>query len=187
MQKGTISKYPKAKKIPLTNRTWPDNQQTSAPIWASVDLRDGNQALAIPMNIEEKLKFFDCLVATGFKEIEVGFPSASETEYNFIRKLIEENRIPKDVTIQVLVQSREHLIKKTFESLEGAHSAIVHLYNSTSPQRKITFNKSKEEIKAIAIEGTRLVKSLSQQCKNQKIFVLNILLKVFLIQKWNML
>ena len=94
MQKGTISKYPKAKKIPLTNRTWPDKEHTSAPIWASVDLRDGNQ-LAIPMNIEEKLKFFDCLVATGFKEIEVGFPSASETEYNFIRKLIEENESPK--------------------------------------------------------------------------------------------
>ena len=170
MQKGTISKYPKAKKIPLTNRTWPDNEHTSAPIWASVDLRDGNQALAVPMNIEEKLKFFDCLVATGFKEIEVGFPSASETEYNFIRKLIEENRIPKDVTIQVLVQAREHLIKKTFESLEGAHSAIIHLYNSTSPlQRKVTFNKSKEEIKAIAIEGTRLVKTLSQQCKTENI------------------
>ena len=170
MQKGTISKYPKAKKIPLTNRTWPDNEHTSAPIWASVDLRDGNQALAIPMNIEEKLKFFDCLVETGFKEIEVGFPSASETEYNFIRKLIEENRIPKDVTIQVLVQAREHLIKKTFESLEGVHSAIIHLYNSTSPlQRKVTFNKSKEEIKAIAIEGTRLVKTLSQQCKTENI------------------
>ena len=170
MQKGTISKYPKAKKIPLTNRTWPDKEHTSAPIWASVDLRDGNQALAIPMNIEEKLKFFDCLVSTGFKEIEVGFPSASETEYNFIRKLIEENRIPKDVTIQVLVQAREHLIKKTFESLEGAHSAIIHLYNSTSPlQRKVTFNKSKEEIKAIAIEGTRLVKTLSEQCKTENI------------------
>lgn len=165
MQKGTISKYPKAKKIPLKNRTWPDNEHTYAPIWASVDLRDGNQALAIPMNIEEKLKFFDCLVATGFKEIEVGFPSASDTEYNFIRRLIEEKRIPEDVTIQVLVQAREHLIKKTFESLEGAHSAIIHLYNSTSPlQRKVTFNKSKEEIKAIAVEGTRLVKSLSEQC-----------------------
>lgn len=165
MQKGTISKYPKAKKIPLKNRTWPDNEHTYPPIWASVDLRDGNQALAIPMNIEEKLKFFDCLVATGFKEIEVGFPSASDTEYNFIRRLIEEKRIPEDVTIQVLVQAREHLIKKTFESLEGVHSAIIHLYNSTSPlQRKVTFNKSKEEIKAIAIEGTRLVKSLSEQC-----------------------
>ncbi len=170
MQKGTISKYPKAKKISIKNRTWPDNEHTSAPIWASVDLRDGNQALAIPMNIDEKLKFFDCLVKTGFKEIEVGFPSASDTEFNFIRKLIEENRIPKDVTIQVLVQAREHLIKKTFESLKGAHSAIIHLYNSTSPlQRKVTFNKSKEEIKAIAVEGTRLVKSLSEQCDTENI------------------
>ena len=170
MQKGTISKYPKAKKIPLINRTWPDKEHTSAPIWASVDLRDGNQALAIPMNIEEKLKFFDCLVATGFKEIEVGFPSASETEYNFIRRLIEENRIPNDVTIQVLVQAREHLIRKTFESLEGAHSAIIHLYNSTSPlQRKVTFNKTKDEIKNIAIEGTRLVKSLSEACNTETI------------------
>lgn len=170
MQKGTISKYPKAKKISINNRTWPDNEHTSAPIWASVDLRDGNQALAIPMNIDEKLKFFDCLVKTGFKEIEVGFPSASDTEFNFIRKLIEENRIPKDVTIQVLVQAREHLIKKTFESLKGAHSAIIHLYNSTSPlQRKVTFNKSKEEIKAIAVEGTRLVKSLSEQCDTENI------------------
>lgn len=170
MQKGTISKYPKAKKISIENRKWPDNEHTSAPIWASVDLRDGNQALAIPMNIDEKLKFFDCLVKTGFKEIEVGFPSASDTEFNFIRKLIEENRIPKDVTIQVLVQAREHLIKKTFESLKGAHSAIIHLYNSTSPlQRKVTFNKSKEEIKAIAVEGTRLVKSLSEQCDTENI------------------
>lgn len=170
MQKGTISKYPKAKKISIENRTWPDNEHTSAPIWASVDLRDGNQALAIPMNIDEKLKFFDCLVKTGFKEIEVGFPSASDTEFNFIQKLIEENRIPKDVTIQVLVQAREHLIKKTFESLKGAHSAIIHLYNSTSPlQRKVTFNKSKEEIKAIAVEGTRLVKSLSEQCDTENI------------------
>ena len=95
MQKGTITKYPKAKTISLENRSWPDRYLTCAPIWASVDLRDGNQALAIPMNIEEKLKFFDCLVATGFKEIEVGFPSASETEYQFIRRLIDENRIPK--------------------------------------------------------------------------------------------
>jgi 2-isopropylmalate synthase len=171
MHKGTISKYPKAKKISIKNRTWPDNEHTSAPIWASVDLRDGNQALAIPMNIDEKLKFFDCLVKTGFKEIEIGFPSANDTEFNFIRKLIEENRIPKDVTIQVLVQAREHLIKKTFESLKGAHSAIIHLYNSTSPlQRKVTFNnKSKEEIKAIAVEGTRLVKTLSEQCDIQNI------------------
>lgn len=170
MQKGTITKYPKAKTISLENRSWPDRHLTHAPIWASVDLRDGNQALAIPMNIEEKLKFFDCLVTTGFKEIEVGFPSASETEYQFIRRLIDENRIPESVTIQVLVQARQHLIEKTFESLQGAHSAIVHLYNSTSPlQRKVTFNKSKSEILDIAVEGTRLVKSLSQSLTDTEI------------------
>jgi len=170
MQKGTITKYPKAKTISLENRSWPDRNITRAPIWASVDLRDGNQALAIPMNIEEKLKFFDCLVATGFREIEVGFPSASETEYQFIRRLIDENRIPETVTIQVLVQARQHLIRKTFESLKGAHSVIVHLYNSTSPlQRKVTFGKSKSEILDIAVEGTRLVKSLSQTLSGTQI------------------
>ena len=163
MQKGSISKYPTAKKIPLENRNWPDRTLNKAPIWASVDLRDGNQALAIPMSIDEKVAFFECLVKTGFKEIEVGFPSASDTEFQFIRRLIDEQRIPADVTIQVLVQAREHLIQKTFESLKGAHSAIVHLYNSTSPlQRKVTFNKSKEAIKQIAVEGTQLVKSLSE-------------------------
>ena len=170
MQKGQITKYPKAKTIDIVNRSWPDKRLSKAPIWASVDLRDGNQALAIPMNISEKLDFFDCLVGIGFKEIEVGFPSASDTEYQFIRRLIKENRIPQDVTIQVLVQAREHLIKKTFSSLEGARSAIVHLYNSTSPlQRKVTFNKSKEEIKAIATEGAELVKSLSKSLKKTKI------------------
>jgi 2-isopropylmalate synthase len=163
MQKGSISKYPSAKKIPLEKRNWPDRTLNKAPIWASVDLRDGNQALAIPMSIDEKVAFFECLVKTGFKEIEVGFPSASDTEFQFIRRLIDEQRIPEDVTIQVLVQAREHLIQKTFESLKGAHSAIVHLYNSTSPlQRKVTFNKSKEAIKQIAVEGTQLVKSLSE-------------------------
>lgn len=163
MQKGSISKYPTAQKIPLEKRNWPDRTLNKAPIWASVDLRDGNQALAIPMSIDEKVAFFECLVKTGFKEIEVGFPSASDTEFQFIRRLIDEQRIPEDVTIQVLVQAREHLIQKTFESLKGAHSAIVHLYNSTSPlQRKVTFNKSKEAIKQIAVEGTQLVKSLSE-------------------------
>ncbi len=170
MQKGKITKYPKAKTIDIVNRSWPDKHLSKAPIWASVDLRDGNQALAIPMNISEKLEFFDCLVKIGFKEIEVGFPSASDTEYQFIRRLIEENRIPQDVTIQVLVQAREHLIKKTFDSLKGSRTAIVHLYNSTSPlQRKITFGKSKEEIKSIATQGTELVKTLSENLKNTKI------------------
>lgn len=166
MKSDHVHKYPKAKQIPLAQREWPSRVIEKAPIWTSVDLRDGNQALAIPMTINEKLEFFDHLVKTGFKEIEVGFPSASETEFQFIRQLIEEKRIPKDVSIQVLVQAREHLIKKTIESLEGAHSAIVHLYNSTSPlQRKVTFNKSKDDIKQIAIDGTKLVKS---HCKDLK-------------------
>ncbi len=161
MQTGNITKYIPFKTIPLTDRTWPDEVIEHPPIWASVDLRDGNQALATPMNVDEKLELFQLLVEIGFKEIEVGFPSASDTEFNFIRRLVEENRIPQDVTLQVLVQAREHLIRRTFESLEGVSKAIVHLYNSTSPlQRRVTFNKTKEEIKDIAVEGTRLVKSL---------------------------
>jgi 2-isopropylmalate synthase len=161
MQKGTITKYRPFQQINLPDRTWPDKTIQTAPIWASVDLRDGNQALAIPMTVDEKIDFFELLVATGFKEIEVGFPSASDTEFNFIRRLVEEQRIPEDVTVQVLVQAREHLIRRTFESLEGVPNAIVHLYNSTSPlQRRVTFNKSKEEIKQIAIDGAKLIKGL---------------------------
>lgn len=161
MQRGNIAKYTPFQPIPLPDRQWPSKTITQAPVWASVDLRDGNQALAIPMNIEEKIELFELLVAIGFKEIEVGFPSASDTEFNFIRRLVDEGRIPEDVTLQVLVQAREHLIRRTFESLQGVPQAIVHLYNSTSPvQRRVTFNKSKEAIKAIAVEGTRLVKSL---------------------------
>ena len=152
-------KYKPFGKIPLTERKWPNNEITHPPIWCSVDLRDGNQALAIPMSVEQKLVFFDLLVKLGFKEIEVGFPSASQTEYDFLRRLIDENRIPEDVTIQVLCQAREHLVKKTFECLKGAKSAIFHIYNSTSPaQRKYTFNKTKEEIIQIAIDGVKCVK-----------------------------
>ena len=161
MQKGKITKYTPFPQIDLPDRQWPSRTITNAPIWASVDLRDGNQALATPMTVNEKLEMFELLVKIGFKEIEVGFPSASDTEFNFIRRLVDEKRIPSDVTLQVLVQAREHLIRRTFESLEGVSKAIVHLYNSTSPvQRRITFNKTKDEIKAIAVEGTRLVKSL---------------------------
>lgn len=161
MQKGNITKYRPFPPINLPNRHWPDRVIEHSPIWASVDLRDGNQALAIPMNVEEKLEMFSMLVDIGFKEIEVGFPSASDTEFQFIRRLVDEKRIPKDVTLQVLVQAREHLIRRTFESLEGVPTAIVHLYNSTSPlQRRVTFGKSKEEVKTIAVEGTKLVKSL---------------------------
>ena len=127
---------------------------TEPPIWCSVDLRDGNQALIEPMSLEEKLEFFQLLVDVGFKEIEVGFPAASDTEYNFMRALIERDMIPKDVTVQVLTQARDHIIRKTFEAVKGAPHAVVHLYNSTSlAQREQVFKKSKEEIKQIAVEG----------------------------------
>ncbi|MDR0222282.1 MAG: 2-isopropylmalate synthase [Oscillospiraceae bacterium] len=135
-----------------------------APIWCSVDLRDGNQALIIPMSLEQKLEFFTFLVKIGFKEIEIGFPAASETEYNFCRALIEKKLIPDGVAVQVLTQSREHIIKKTFEALRGAKSAIVHLYNSTSAaQREQVFKKSKEEIISIAVEGAKTVKRFSEE------------------------
>lgn len=153
-------KYKAFEGVPDFNRSWPTRIITKAPIWCSVDLRDGNQALINPMGVEQKLAFFDLLVKIGFKEIEVGFPSASETEFKFMRRLIEEKHVPDDVTLQVLCQARESLIKKTFEALKGCKKAIFHLYNSTSPaQRKYTFNKSKEEIKQIAIEGIRCVKA----------------------------
>ncbi|MEC8614800.1 MAG: 2-isopropylmalate synthase [Verrucomicrobiota bacterium] len=170
MQKGKITKYTPFPQIDLPDRQWPSRTITHAPIWASVDLRDGNQALATPMTVNEKLEMFELLVRIGFKEIEVGFPSASDTEFNFIRRLVDEKRIPADVTLQVLVQAREHLIRRTFESLEGVSKAIVHLYNSTSPvQRRVTFNKTKDEIKAIAVEGTRLVKSLVETISGTQI------------------
>lgn len=153
-------KYKAFEGVPDFNRSWPTRIITKAPIWCSVDLRDGNQALINPMGVEQKLAFFDLLVKIGFKEIEVGFPSASETEFKFMRRLIDEKHVPDDVTLQVLCQARESLIKKTFEALKGCKKAIFHLYNSTSPaQRKYTFNKSKEEIKQIAIEGIRCVKA----------------------------
>lgn len=142
-----------------------------APIWCSVDLRDGNQALIEPMSLEEKLEFFKLLVQIGFKEIEVGFPAASETEYQFLRALIEKDLIPDDVTIQVLTQAREHIIKKTFESLKGAKKAIVHLYNSTSvAQREQVFKKSKEEILKIAVDGAKLLKQLADETEGNFLF-----------------
>ena len=135
-----------------------------APAWCSVDLRDGNQSLVIPMSLEEKLEFYKVLLDVGFKEIEVGFPAASETEYEFLRKLIDENLIPNDVTVQVLTQCREHIIRKTFEACKGAPSAIIHFYNSVSvAQREQVFKKSKEEIKKIAVDGAKLVKKLSKE------------------------
>ena len=142
-----------------------------APIWCSVDLRDGNQALVEPMGLEEKLQFFRMLVEIGFKEIEVGFPAASDTEYNFMRALIERNMIPEDVTIQVLTQAREHIIKKTFEAIQGAPHAVVHLYNSTSvAQREQVFHKSKEEVKQLAVDGAMLLKELAATTKGNFTF-----------------
>lgn len=156
-------KYKRFETIKLKDRTWPDKVIEKAPIWCSVDLRDGNQALITPMKIEEKVEMFQLLVDLGFKEIEVGFPSSSQIEYDFLRLLIDENLIPDDVTVQVLTQAREHLIRKTFESLKGLNKAVVHVYNSTSVlQRDVVFNKNKEEIKQIAIEGVQLVKDLSK-------------------------
>ena len=135
-----------------------------APQWCSVDLRDGNQALIVPMSLEEKVEFFKMLVKIGFKEIEVGFPAASETEYTFLRTLIEEDLIPDDVTVQVLTQSREHIIKKTFEAVRGCKKAVVHLYNSTSvAQREQVFKKSKQEILEIAVSGAKLLKQLAEE------------------------
>lgn len=151
-------KYRPFPSIPIQNRKWPDQIITKAPIWCSVDLRDGNQALVNPMGVEQKLAFFDLLVSLGFKEIEVGFPSASETEYIFLRRLIEENRVPEDVTLQVLCQAREHLVKKTFASLSDARNVIFHIYNSTSPaQRNYTFGMTKDEIKMLAVDGVKCV------------------------------
>lgn len=150
---------------PETSLNWTRKEYiTEAPIWCSVDLRDGNQALIVPMNLEEKLEYFKLLVDIGFKEIEVGFPAASETEFAFLRTLIEQDLIPDDVTIQVLTQSREHIIRKTFESLKGAKKAVVHLYNSTSvAQREQVFRKSKEEIIDIAVSGAKLLKECAAE------------------------
>lgn len=162
-------KYKKANFKPenFKNRQWPDNEINMAPIWCSVDLRDGNQSLPIPMSVSEKIQMFNMLLEVGFKEIEVGFPSASQTEYDFLRKLIDENLIPDDVTVQVLTQSREHLIVKTFEALRGCKKAIVHLYNSTSIlQRDVVFNKSKEEITNIAVEGARIINREAKKYPN---------------------
>ena len=143
----------------FTNREWTDKDITKAPIWCSVDLRDGNQSLPTPMSVDEKMGMFKMLLDVGFKEIEVGFPSASQTEYDFLRKLIDENLIPDDVKVQVLTQSREHLITKTFEALKGCKNAIVHLYNSTSVlQRDVVFNMDKDEIIGIAVKGAKLLK-----------------------------
>ena len=158
MLKNPGLKYRRFPPIELPNRQWPGRSLKHAPIWCSVDLRDGNQALAVPMNVSQKLELFQALVSCGFKEIEVGFPSASNTEFAFNRLLIEKDHIPDDVTIQVLVQAREDLIEKTVQSLVGAKRVIIHLYNSTSlAQRRVVFGKSKDEIKGIAVQGAVLL------------------------------
>ncbi|ADG87887.1 2-isopropylmalate synthase [Thermobispora bispora] len=164
-------RYTPFKPVRLTDRTWPDKVITKAPRWCAVDLRDGNQALIDPMDSHRKLKMFELLVRIGFKEIEVGFPAASQTDYDFIRKIIEEDRIPDDVTIQVLTQARPELIERTFESLRGAKQAIVHLYNSTSTlQRRVVFGLDKDGITAIAVEGAKLCKKLAEDMDGTEIY-----------------
>lgn len=161
-----VNKYTKGYFMPPTvDMSWTQTEYVDkAPTWCSVDLRDGNQSLIIPMSLEEKIEFYKRLVEIGFKEIEVGFPAASETEFEFLRTLVEQDLIPDDVTVQVLTQAREHIIKRTFEALKGVKNAIVHVYNSTSvAQRQQVFRKSKEEIKQIAIDGAKLLKDLTEQ------------------------
>ncbi len=163
MREG-YKKYKPFEPIHYRERTWPDQVITQAPVWCSVDLRDGNQALVNPMNLEQKLEFFHMLCEIGFKEIEVGFPSASEIEYEILRALIERDLIPDDVTVQVLVQAREHLIRRTFEAIEGAKNVIVHFYNSTSTlQRKVVFNTDMQGVIDIAVEGARLIRRLTEE------------------------
>ena len=161
-------KYKAFTPVPLKDRKWPSNVISKAPVWCSVDLRDGNQALVNPMGIEQKIEFFKMLVKIGFKEIEVGFPASSDTEFEFVRRLIDEKLIPDDVWIQVLCQAREHLVARTFEAIEGAKNVIFHIYNATSPaQRKYNFGKSKEELIKLAVSGVKCVKKyISAVSKN---------------------
>ncbi|MFM7356612.1 MAG: 2-isopropylmalate synthase, partial [Actinomycetota bacterium] len=156
--------------IKLDDRTWPSKTMKEAPKWCSVDLRDGNQALIDPMDVPRKLAMFSLLIKMGYKEIEVGFPSASQTDFDFVRKIIEDGLIPDDVTIQVLTQARDTLIRRTYESLVGAKSAVVHLYNSTSTlQRRVVFGQDKEGIKKIAVDGAKLCKELVSTLPDTKI------------------
>ena len=152
-------RYKRNPVIDFPERQWPNKEIEKAPIWCSVDLRDGNQALVEPMNVDEKMEMFELLLKLGFKEIEIGFPAASQIEYDFLRKLVAENRIPDDVKVQVLTQCREELIDKTFEAIEGIKNVVVHIYNSTSTlQRDVVFGKSQDEIIDIAVAGTKMVK-----------------------------
>lgn len=168
MMNQGYKKYKPFTPIDLPDRQWPNRVIDHAPIWCSVDLRDGNQALVDPMNLEEKLEYFKTLIVVGFKEIEVGFPSASETEYEILRTLIDGHYIPDDVTIQVLVQARPHLIKKTFEAIDGAKNVIVHFYNSTSTlQRKVVFKTDMDGVIQIAVDGARLIYELTEEEKKR--------------------
>lgn len=161
-----FKKYKHVPVLDYPNREWPDKEIKKAPAWCSVDLRDGNQALIDPMTVDEKIEMFQLLLKLGFKEIEIGFPAASQIEYDFLRKLVEENMIPDDVTVQVLTQCREHLIDRTFEAIEGIKNVIVHIYNSTSVlQRDVVFHMDKEAIKQIAIDGTNMVKERMKNCE----------------------
>ena len=154
-------KYKKRPAFPYQEREWPDKQIQKAPVWCSVDLRDGNQALVEPMTVEKKIRFFNMLVKMGFKEIEIGFPASSQIEYDFLRQLVEREMIPDDVYIQVLTQCREHLIRKTFEAIQGVKNVIFHIYNSTSAlQRDVVFHMNREDIKGIATTGTDMVKGM---------------------------
>ena len=162
MKRMPIEKYRPYPPVAIADRRWPDRAITTAPTWCSVDLRDGNQALIDPMDVHRKRRLFRLLVAMGFKEIEVGFPSASQPDFDFVRLLIEEDLIPDDVTIQVLTQSRDELIERTFESVAGARRAIVHLYNSTSTlQRRVVFGLDRAGIVAIAVRGAELIRQLA--------------------------
>ena len=164
MLKKPTDKYRSFAPIKLPDRSWPDVVMDKPPLWCSVDLRDGNQALIEPMDTDRKKRMFKQLVAIGFKHIEVGFPSASQTDFDFVRALIEENLIPDDVTIQVLTQAREHLIRRTFESLRGARAAIVHLYNATSPiMREVVLGMNQDEIVDLAVENARLLQTLADE------------------------
>ena len=180
--------YQRYKRNPVLHypeREWPDKQIEKAPIWCSVDLRDGNQALIEPMNVEEKMEMFELLLKLGFKEIEIGFPSASQIEYDFLRKLVEENRIPDDVKVQVLTQCREELIDKTFEAIQGIKKVVMHIYNSTSTlQRDVVFHKSEDEIIDIAVAGTKMVKDRLKDFDG--IFSWSTLRRVLPEQRWNL-
>src|SRR5580692_1441058 len=173
MQKHQITKYRPFPHAPaLADRQWPNRVLTAPPRWCSVDLRDGNQALAVPMNVSQKLELFQTLVKIGFKEIEVGFPSASNTEFAFNRLLIEKGHAPDDVWLQVLVQAREDLIERTFESLVGAKKVIIHMYNSTSPaQRRVVFGMSKEQIVQVAVRGAELIKERLPRLKGTEVML----------------